>query len=101
MSKGLVHLPYEKRLRDLRLFILEKRRLREDIINVYKYLKCGSQVDVARLFIVVPSNRTSSNRHRLEDRQLHMNKKVTEHCNSMTREAGESPSLDAFLCNLV
>ena len=82
---GTGALPYEERLRHLRLPSLEERRPRQDLINAYKYLKGRTQVDEKRLFSAVPSDRTRSNRHKLEHKKFHMNTRktlglrVTEH----------------------
>jgi len=75
MMRGLEHLSYKERLRELGLSSLKKRRLRGNLINAYKYLKSGCQEDGARLFSVVPSNGTGDNGHKLKPRKFHLNMK--------------------------
>jgi len=62
MIKGLEHLSYEERLSSPGLFSQGKKRLRGDLINVYKYLKGGGrQMDEVRFFLVVHSDLTRRN----------------------------------------
>ena len=70
MIQGLEHLPYEDRLRAVGLFILEKRWLRGDLINVYKYPVGGGQVDGARLFSVVCGDKNKRQWAKTETREV-------------------------------
>ncbi|GAB0208970.1 hypothetical protein GRJ2_003362700 [Grus japonensis] len=57
LIRGLEHLSYEDRLRELGLFSLEKRRLQGDLIAAFQYLKGAYRKAGEGLFIRACSNR--------------------------------------------
>ena len=107
MIRGLEHLPYEDKLRELGLFSLEKRRFWGDLIVASQYLKQDYRKAGEALFIRTYSNRTRGNDFKLEESRfrLDISKKfftvrVVRRWNRLPREAVAAPSLEAFKTKL-
>lgn len=67
MIRGLEHSSYNERMRELGLFILEKRRLQGNLIAIFQYLKRAYKQERVRLFMQVDSGRTRGNRLNLKE----------------------------------
>lgn len=99
MMKGFKHLSYEERLRELALFILEKRWLGGDPIDVHKYLKGGYQEDGNRLFSLLHNHRMTGNAPKIQEvlaehEENFYTANMSEHWNRLPRVSLESPSME-------
>ena len=67
MIRGLEHLPYKDRLRELGLFSLEKRRLQGDLIAAFQYQKGAYKQERNQLFERVDNGKTRGNGFKLKE----------------------------------
>ena len=107
MIRGMEHLSYGERLREVGLFSLEKRRLRGDLIVAFQYLKGAYKKDGDKLFSRACCNRTRGNgfklkegRFRLDIRKKFFTVSVVKHWNRLPRKMVDAPSLETFKVRL-
>ena len=70
MIRGLEHLSYEDRLRELDLFSLEKKRLQGDLIAAFQYLKGAYKQEGNQLFERVDNCRMRGNGFKVEGGEI-------------------------------
>ena len=72
LIRGMEELSYEERLEELNLFSLEKRRLRGDMINMYKYIRGPYNELGVELFTLRSTQRTRGHSLRLEEKRFRL-----------------------------
>jgi len=72
VAKGLEHLAYRERLRELRLLSLEETH--GGLVYLDKYLVGRNDEDGARLLSVAPTDRTRGNGYLLKTMTFHLNR---------------------------
>ena len=107
MIKCLSHLGYEDRLKKLDLFSLKYRRLRGDLIEVFKFIKGMHAGYLQDMFEISKVHRGRGHQHKLvmkqsrtRLRQSFFARRVVGHWNGLPRDIVAADTLEAFKMRL-
>ncbi len=103
LVRGLRHVPYEERLRQLNLFSLERRRLRADLILAFKIFKGEVDLNPSEFFLRPPraglrghTSRLLQGPSRLRRRSGAFSRRVVKFWNRLPAHLILSPSVSIF-----
>ena len=101
--QGMRDIPYETRLKLLKLHSLERRRLRGDLIEVFKWYRGFNKGDVSKILRISNQDRTRSNGFKLEKfrfkKEIGRNwfsNRVVDECNGLSKQVVSAESLRSF-----
>ena len=102
MVRGLKNLSYENRLKSLNMCSLKHRRLRGDMIELFKILKGTDELGFKNMF-KMSQNRTRGHRFKLQkqhvksrQRQNFFSQRVINAWNKLPADVVESPTIGTF-----
>ena len=103
MIPSLRNKPYEERLKELDLFPLEHRRLRGDLIQVFKIIRGIDNMDYSKYFSIDNSNYTRGNGCKIIGKSFNSNEsknfffnRIVNVWNGLPREVIECSTVDTF-----
>ena len=103
MIPRLRNKPYEERLKELNLFSLSKRRIRGDLIEVFKIFKGFDNINVNDYLTVDRSNLTRNNGYKIIGKRFTSNEakyfffnRVVNIWNALPRTVVDSKTLATF-----
>ena len=103
MVPGMRSLAYEERLEELRIWALEERRNRADLIEVFKILKGFTSIDPKGLFEINTDTRTRGHtlklvKHRFSSdlRKYFFTERVVSKWNKLDQACIDAPSVNSF-----
>ena len=104
MVKGLKKLPYETRLKRLGIYTLERRRLRDDLIETFKILTGKERIDFKKFFELADATswlrghslKLYKRRCHTTLRQNFVSIRVINELNKLPQSVIEAPSINAI-----